>query len=153
LVLTGEAARSDAQQTWLILNTFLISQEGGTALNDPVREALAMGGVIDITTKGRKSGDPRRIEIVFHPIDGRYYISGFPREKKRSWLANLEANPRFTFHLKGDVQADLQATARPITAEAERRAVLPNIARTWNRDDLDYMVQHSPLVEVTFDGP
>jgi deazaflavin-dependent oxidoreductase (nitroreductase family) len=120
-------------------------------MNDRVRDALLKGGVIDITTTGRKSTQPRRIEIVFHPIDGKVYISGFPRPQKRSWLANLEANPRFTFHLKGEVSADLPATARPITAEAERRAVLTKVAQNWNRYDIDYMVQYSPLVEVTFD--
>ncbi len=49
------------------------------------------------------SGEARRIEIVFHAIDGHVYISGFPRPQKRNWLANLEANPSFTFHLKQDV--------------------------------------------------
>lgn len=121
-------------------------------MNDRVRGALAYGGVIDITTIGRKSGQPRRIEIFFHEFAGRIYISGFPRPQKRSWLANLEANPRFTFHLKGAVLADLPATARPITSESERRAVLPKVARNWDRDDIEYMVQYSPLVEVTFES-
>jgi deazaflavin-dependent oxidoreductase (nitroreductase family) len=115
-----------------------------------VAEALTKGGVIDITTTGRKSGEPRRIEIVFHAIDGHVYISGFPRPQKRSWLANLEAHPRFTFHLKQDVVADLPAVARPITDPEERRAVLRHVSRTWDRDDVDVMVAQSPLVEVTF---
>jgi deazaflavin-dependent oxidoreductase (nitroreductase family) len=115
-----------------------------------VAEALTKGGVIDITTTGRKSGEPRRIEIVFHAIDGHVYISGFPRPQKRSWLANLEAHPRFTFHLKQDVVADLPAIARTITDPEERRAVLQHVSRTWDRNDIDVMVAQSPLVEVTF---
>ena len=111
--------------------------------------ALARGGTIDITTTGRRSGEPRRIEIVFHNIDGRIYISGTPSRRRRSWLANLDANPRFTFHLKGRVKADLPATARVIDGEAERREVLPHIARNWGRTDLDAMVRYSPLIEVT----
>ena len=115
-----------------------------------VAEALKTGQVIDITTKGRNSGEPRRIEIVFHAIDGHVYVSGFPRPQKRNWLANLEANPSFTFHLKQDVVADLPAVARPINDPSERRAVLQHVSRTWDRDDIDVMVEQSPLVEVTF---
>jgi deazaflavin-dependent oxidoreductase (nitroreductase family) len=121
-------------------------------LDQPVRDALSRGGVIDITTTGRKSGQPRRLEIVFHNIDGRLYVSGMPGFK-RNYLANLEADPHFTFHLKGPVRADLAATARIITEPAERREVLPHIARIWKRDDVETMVDGSPLFEVIIDGP
>jgi deazaflavin-dependent oxidoreductase (nitroreductase family) len=121
-------------------------------MDDNVKQALSQGGVIDITTIGRKTGEPRRIEIAFHSFDGHVYISGYPRPQKRSWLANLEATPEFTFHLKHGVTADLPATARPITDEAERRQVLANVARSWGRDDIEDMVHESPLVEVTFAG-
>jgi deazaflavin-dependent oxidoreductase (nitroreductase family) len=121
-------------------------------MEDAIRSALSQSSVIDITTTGRQSGEPRRIEIVYHAIDGHVYISGQPRaDRKRSWLANLEANPKFTFHLKGSVTADLPATARVITDETERRAILTHVARAWNRTDLDVMVAHSPLIEVAFD--
>ena len=116
---------------------------------DGIRTALSRGSVIDITTTGRQSGEARRIEIVFHNIDGRIYVSGQPRPEPRAWLRNLQANPRFTFHLKGETQADLDATARVISDERERRAVLPAIARIWMRDDLEEMVRYSPLIEVT----
>ncbi|HUY74205.1 MAG TPA: nitroreductase family deazaflavin-dependent oxidoreductase [Candidatus Dormibacteraeota bacterium] len=116
---------------------------------DRIRIALSHRKVIDITTTGRQSGEPRRIEIVFHNVDGRIYVSGMPRPEPRAWLRNLEANPSFTFHLKGETQADLHATARVIDGESERRAVLPAIARAWKRDDLEDMVRYSPLIEVT----
>ena len=119
----------------------------------PVRSALERSGTIDITTTGRKTGLPRRIEIVYHTIGGRIYISGQPRaDRQRAWLSNLEANPKFTFHLKGAVTADLPATARVITDEGERREILEHVARAWQRTDLDVMVAYSPLIEVTFDG-
>lgn len=121
-------------------------------LDGRVKTALARGGVVDITTTGRKTGQPRRLEIVFHNIDGRIYISGTPTPTRRDWLANLEANPRFTFHLKGAVHADLPATARIIDTLAERRQILPHIARNWRRTDIDRMVRQSPLIEVAFDG-
>lgn len=115
-----------------------------------VDAALERGHTIDITTTGRRSGEPRRIEIVFHNVDGRIYISGVPSPRKRRWLRNLEAEPQFTFHLKGKTRADLSAVARVIDDEAERRQVLPHIARAWNRNDLETMVRYSPLIEVTF---
>ena len=121
-------------------------------MDEHAREALKTGGVIDITTRGRQTGLPRRIEIVYHVIDGRVYISGQPRaDRKRRWLLNLEANPGFAFHLKGSLKADLAARARVVTDEAERREVLTYVARAWRRDDIDEMVAHSPLIEVTFE--
>ena len=122
------------------------------ATNDTIEAALERGHTIDITTTGRRSGMPRRIEIVFHNIDGRIYISGMPRPEKRDWLLNLEADPRFIFHLKGRTAADLPATARVIDDEAERRRIVPHVARTWRRNDIDEMVRYSPLIEVTFDS-
>lgn len=122
------------------------------ATRDAIDAALGRGGTIDITTTGRKTGRPRRIEIVFHNIDGHIYISGIPRrDRRRSWLVNLEGNPRFTFHLKGRVQADLPATARVIDDVAERQRILAQVARNWRRTDVEEMVRYSPLVEVTFD--
>jgi deazaflavin-dependent oxidoreductase (nitroreductase family) len=120
-------------------------------MDEKVRRDLAHGHVVDITTTGRKSGEPRRIEIVFHNIGGRLYISGQPRPQERAWLSNLKANPRFTLHLKGPLKADLPATARVITDEKERRQVLTEVAKIWKRDDVDRMVKESPLIEVTVD--
>jgi len=121
-------------------------------VDDGVRAALSRGGTIDITTTGRQSGLPRRIEIVFHRIDGGIWISGIPSPRKRAWIANLEADPHLTFHLKGPIAvADLPATARIVNDEAERRKILDRVARAWRRTDLDRMVAESPLIEVTID--
>ena len=122
-------------------------------MDDSLRAALSRGGTIDITTTGRRSGLPRRIEIVFHRIDGRIWISGIPSPRKRAWLANLEADPHLTVHLKGPIAvADLPATARIVDDETERRQVLERVARAWRRTDLDRMVVQSPLIEVTIDA-
>jgi deazaflavin-dependent oxidoreductase (nitroreductase family) len=118
-------------------------------LDDKIRDALSRPmTVVDISTTGRKSGQERRLEIVMHNIDGRLYISGQPSRQRRSWLANLEANPKFTLHLKRGAHADLPATAREITDPAERRRVLEHVAANWKRPDVDVMVQYSPLIEV-----
>ena len=122
------------------------------ATQTAIDAALEHGHTIDITTTGRRSGEPRRLEIVFHNIGGRIYISGQPYPRKRRWILNLEADPHLTFHLKGKVKADLRATARVIDDESERREILPHVARAWKRNDVDEMVRHSPLIEVTFNG-
>ena len=119
---------------------------------DPAaRDALRRSQTIDITTTGRRSREPRRIEIAIHPIGGRLWISGMPSRRTRAWIRNLEADPHLTVHLKGEVRADLPARARLVTAEDERRSVLTYIARIWRRDDVEAMVRNSPLIEVVLD--
>lgn len=121
-------------------------------MDDRIRQALDHGQLIDITTTGRKTGQLRRIEIVFHNFGGRIYISGLPRPQPRAWLLNLAANPALTIHLRGHVDADLAATARIVTDETERRQVLALVARAWRRTDIDVMVAWSPLIEVVIPG-
>ncbi len=116
-------------------------------MDERIRTALWRNQLIDMTTTGRRSGQPRRIEIALHAIDGRLFISGQPAPRKRAWIANLEADPRLTIHLKGAVKVDLPATARIITDEVERRAILASIAAGWRRDP-EPMVRASPLIEV-----
>lgn len=131
----------------------LVSSDGPVPLDDRVREALSEGHVIDITTTGRRTGQARRIEIVFHTIHGRIFISGSPRNATRAWIHNLEADPHLTFHLKGPVTADLPATARVIADDAERRPVFEWIAtHAWKGQDVEAMAAASPLIEVTFEA-
>jgi len=128
------------------MNNHLIATE---IPDERISRALSRGHTIDITTTGRLSGQPRRIELVFHNIDGHVIISGLPG--RRDWYANLLANPQLTFHLKGAVKADLPATARPIIDQEERRATMQRVAANWGRTDIERMLQQSPLIEVTFD--
>jgi deazaflavin-dependent oxidoreductase (nitroreductase family) len=117
-----------------------------------IEQALSKGQVIDITTTGRRSGLPRRLEIVFHNIDGRIYISGMPRaDRARAWLRNLETDPHLTLHLKRGIRADLPATARIVTDPDERRAVFGWITSNAWQMDPEEMVAHSPLIQVTLE--
>ena len=122
-------------------------------MDGEIREALLKGGVIDITTTGRKSGQPRRIEIAFSQLRRPFTISPVSRGH-RSGVGSptWRRNPSFTFHLKQDLPADLPALARPISDPTERRQVLEMVARGWDRTDIDEMVRYSPLIEVTFEG-
>ena len=120
-------------------------------MNDEIRQALAKDRVIDMTTIGRTSGQPRRKETWFHNIDGQIYLTGTPG--KRDWYANMVANPAFTFHLKETVTADLAARATPVTERAERERVLTRILSNIGRSatELPAWVERSPLVAVSFD--
>jgi deazaflavin-dependent oxidoreductase (nitroreductase family) len=134
-------------------------------VDDAVVRALDIGPdssaaehTIDITTLGRRSGIPRRIEIWFHRVDGRWYLTGVPGP--RSWYANVRADPRFIVHLKHGVTTDLPATAAPVDKVTRRRVITavldlqnrPQIAaRASERQHLDDWLAGSPLVEIVFD--
>ncbi len=126
-------------------------------MDTAVKSALDAGGIIDITTRGARSGTARRIEIVFHQLGGSYYITGKPGVK-RDWLANLNANPEFTVHLKRGVTADVAAKATEITEEDQRAKVLYRIlTESWSNEPakaehiLPRWVKGAPLVEFTID--
>lgn len=136
-------------------------------MRDDIAQALAITPAssawertVDITTTGARSGRPRRIEIWFYRADGEIYLSSTPA--RRDWYANIAAHPRFTFHLKHGVRADLAATGVPVLEPERREAVLASII-----DDLDQprnpaglpqpvaplaqWMSGSPLVHVTFE--
>ena len=69
----------------------------GQSMESAVKEAMDRGGIADITTIGRKTGEERRIEIYFHQFDGAYYLTGKPGQP-RDWNATSLPIPssRFT---------------------------------------------------------
>jgi deazaflavin-dependent oxidoreductase (nitroreductase family) len=120
------------------------------AVVDVVRVELADDPTVDITTTGRHTGLPRRIEIWMLDVDGRFLITGTPGQ--RDWLANLHAVPILVVHLKRLAHLDLAARAIPVTDVATRRAVLEHLSATWYRiqQPLDVLVETAPMVEVIF---
>ena len=137
-------------------------------MREEIRQALAIGPdsaieqrTIDITTTGRRSGEPRRIEIAFYRFEDSVYLSGIPAPRARAWLLNLTAHRRFAFHLKHDLVADLPATATVITDPAERARVFSAFVdefnrrhgpdSPWPRAVLKDWIASSPLAKVTFD--
>jgi hypothetical protein len=137
-------------------------------MREDVRQALAIGRAstleertIDITTTGRRSGEPRRIEIVFYRFEDSVYLSGIPGPGPRAWLLNLTAEPHFMFHLKHGVVADLPAVATVITDPTERHRVFIDFVDEFNHRHgpdspwptavLVDWVARSPLAKVSFD--
>ena len=118
---------------------------------DLVRAELEDDPTVDITTTGRQSGLPRRIEIWMLDVDGRFFITGTPG--RRDWLANLHAEPSLTVHLKRHGHVDLEAHATPVRDATTRRAVLDHLSARWYRRQapIDLLVDTSPMVEVVFD--
>jgi deazaflavin-dependent oxidoreductase (nitroreductase family) len=120
-------------------------------MDEHVRDALANDRTIDITTTGRTSGLPRRIETWFYRVDDQLYLTGSPG--RRDWYANLLATPDFTFHLKQSVTADLPARATPITGREERRAIFERILSDLGGcEDIHAWLEGSPLMAVDFNG-
>ena len=127
-------------------------------MESSIDQALNRGGVADIITTGRKTGQARRTEITFMHLGGDYYITGHPG-RKRDWLANMGTHPDFTLHLKRDVTADVPARARVITESDEREAVLRRIlSESWDNppEKVDHIigrwVAEAPLVQFEVAG-
>lgn len=119
-------------------------------MTEIVSDELAADPTIDITTTGRRSGEPRRIEIWMVDVDGQFFITGTPG--RRDWLANLAANPELIVHLKRHANLDLPATASVVTDQATRRRVLEHPSSHWYRGQtpIEDLVAHAPMIEVTF---
>lgn len=62
-------------------------------LDENTRTALYSSQVIDLTTTGRRTGQPRRIEIFLHEEDGQLFVSGMPpADRTRDWIHNATAD-------------------------------------------------------------
>ena len=86
----------------------------------------------DVTTIGRRSGNPHEIEIWFGVIgDTMYLISG--NGPTADWYRNALANPRVSVRLSGEVHVGV---ARDVTDPEERRRVGDMMGQkyTWDGD-------------------
>src|SRR5215210_7055596 len=59
-----------------------------------------------LTTIGRRTGQPHRIEIWFAAHDGRLYLLAGGREHA-DWVRNLQANPRVTVELGDETRVGM----------------------------------------------
>ena len=67
-----------------------------------------------LTTRGRKSGTPREIEIWFTNYNGRFYL--IAEHASSQWVQNLQANPEATLRVKN---MTLSVTTRVLSPEAD----------------------------------
>lgn len=120
-------------------------------MSEVARQALTRDPTVDITTTGRRSGAPRRIEIWMMAVDDRFFITGTPG--RRDWLANLRANPEFVVHLRTTPAVDIAARATEVLDEPTRRRVFTHVSADWYRSQSSVaeLVADAPMVEVTFD--
>ncbi len=109
---------------------------------------LARYRTIDLTTTGRHSGAPARIEIWWFHVDGRFIITGTPG--KRDWLANITANPAITIH---SPLGDHPGTAVVVDDPEFRRRVFTDPQIGWYRtqSELDHLVAEAPMIEVVLE--
>jgi len=123
------------------------------AVTEATLAALNHSQVIDLTTTGRRTGQPRRIEIFLHADNGELFITGMPRaDRTRDWIYNIEADPHVVVHVKRSVVVDVPATARVVRDPEERRPLIEAAAKRWGRTDVPEMLRHSPLIVLTVDA-
>ena len=108
-------------------------------------DRLAAFQTIDITTYGRRSGLPRRIEIWWFRVEGRFIITGTPG--RRDWIANLMHDPRMIVHVNGD---DIETTATPVLDFEFRRKFFTRPETSWytTQEQLERLVRTAPMIEV-----
>ncbi|MDH3194440.1 MAG: nitroreductase family deazaflavin-dependent oxidoreductase [Acidimicrobiia bacterium] len=113
-------------------------------------DELARHLTIDLTTTGRRSGLPRRIEIWWFRVDEHFYITG--TGGRRDWLANLRSDPNGIVHVAGH---DILITAIEVDDHAERRRVLSDPQLSWysSQEQLDQLVERAPMIRLVFTGP
>lgn len=91
-----------------------------------------------LTTTGRTSGQPRRIEIWFVAHAGRYYLVSELRDNAH-WVKNLQALPRVVFSI--GTRED----------QAARLALTPATVRVVSHDDEPELVREiSALMDAKY---
>jgi deazaflavin-dependent oxidoreductase (nitroreductase family) len=107
--------------------------------------ALAATRTIDFTTTGRRTGQPRTVEIWWFRVDGRFFITGTPG--RRDWYANVLSDPEVEISTP---IGSFAASAVPVTDVDSRRAVFTDPAANWysNQSELDRLIETAPMVEI-----
>ena len=89
-----------------------------------------------LTTVGRRTGRPHRIEMWFAVHDGRLYMLAGGRERA-DWVRNLQENPRVTIELGGEIRIGAARVLEAGTAEDQRARELLLAKYESTEDDLD----------------
>ena len=129
--------------------TPMADEAGSDELTADLVERLASTRTIDITTTGRRTGDPARIEIWWFRVGDDFYITGTPGP--RDWFANLQADPAITVHTP---DGDFTGRVTPVSDPAVRRTVLTDPQLQWyqSQAELDRLVADAPMVRIRLDA-
>ena len=116
-------------------------------LDQTTLEDLTRIRTVDLTTIGRRTGRPARIEIWWFHVDGRFIITGTPGP--RDWYANVLDDPAIVIHANGD---DYPARAVPITDETIRAAVFDHPDTRWYSSQAErrHLIDEAPMIEIDF---
>jgi deazaflavin-dependent oxidoreductase (nitroreductase family) len=101
-----------------------------------------------LTTVGRASGKPHRIEIWFAAESGRVYLLSGGRDRS-DWVRNLMANPVVTLKIRGEERTGVAHILEADTASDQRaRALL--VQKYQKKDELLEWGQNSLGVVILF---
>jgi deazaflavin-dependent oxidoreductase (nitroreductase family) len=89
-----------------------------------------------LTTVGRRTGRPHRIEMWFAAHDGRLYLLAGGRERA-DWVRNLQADPRVTVELGDETRVGAAHVLEAGTAEDQLARELLLAKYEPTEDDLD----------------
>jgi deazaflavin-dependent oxidoreductase (nitroreductase family) len=101
-----------------------------------------------LTTTGRRTGRPHRIEIWFAAQDGRMYLLSGGRERS-DWVRNLRANAQVTVELGGEARAGEARILQAGTAEDQRARELL-VGKYRQGDNLDEWGRTSLAIVIEF---
>ncbi len=100
-----------------------------------------------LTTIGRQSGDPHRIEIWFAMEDGDIYLLSGGRDQS-DWVRNLQANPAVSIELGPETFSGVAEIIAPDTVEDRRARELlvqkyrkANELDNWGRTSLPIVIR------------
>jgi deazaflavin-dependent oxidoreductase (nitroreductase family) len=111
----------------------------GRCANDPF---------LYLTTTGRRSGRPHRIEIWFAAQDRTLYLMSGGRDRA-DWVRNLLANPRVSVELGGETHQGVARVLAPETAEDQLARDLL-VAKYGDQEDLDEWGRTSLPIAIEF---
>ena len=102
-----------------------------------------------LTTTGRRSGRPHRIEIWFAAHHGKLYLLSGGRDRS-DWVQNLQANGRVSVELAGEHHDGVARVLEPGTAEdrlarellvAKYEPVEHDSLEEWGRTSLPIVIE------------
>jgi deazaflavin-dependent oxidoreductase (nitroreductase family) len=104
-----------------------------------------------LTTTGRRTGQPHRIEIWFAVHDGRVYMLAGGRDGS-DWVRNLQANPQVTVELGDEPHAGVARLLQQGTDEDQlarellvaKYATPTNPLEDWRRRSLPVVIEFPP---------